>query len=338
MRRLLLGAILVLAIAAMAPVANATASTVASFYAQGKDGYFVSVEGSRRRVALVVNGHEVITTYAVRGRASSRRIEATFGKLGRISVRFKPGDRAQRDQPPRGCKGRPHVTRFGVFVGTIRFDGERDYVGLRKQRVGGTVESTPAWRCKRKAGGNRARASKKRRPPEPPVMAAYASKPRLLFAAIGDDPSAKNLDFTFFFAAMVEKHEAMRIERFMLTVGGPKSFIREGGLRSAVVHPPRPFEGGARFTRSPDGSFSWTGPLSFPFPGIGRVAFTGPQFTADLARPQTEAEVRKLFGIKPDPLQEIGESAQSVRSAMAHIASGEIAGLADALRPPQPGR
>lgn len=320
-RRLLLGMVLVLVVALTAPAANAAGSTVASFGLPAGDGYFVSVEGHGRRVVLTVNGHEVITSYVARGRASSQRIEATFGKLGRISVRFKPGDHVRRDRPPKSCKGKPQVTRFGVFVGAIRFDGERDYVGLRSRRVKGSVESAPAWRCgKREKGGGQARGSKRGgAAPAPPVMAAYASRPRLLFAAIGDDPSAKELDFTIFIAGMVERREAMRIARATFTLGGPRSFIREGNLESAVVHPPEPFDGGARYTRNSDGSFSWTGSLSFPFPGIGRVAFTGPQFTADLARPQTNAEARKLFGIKPDPLQEIGESARRVVTGLREL-------------------
>ena len=269
----------------------------ADFTLETGDGYLLSVEGRGRRVTLTVYGHEVVTTYAVRGQVSTRRLEARFGKLGRISARFKRSGRVRQLRAGQ-CDSKAPLKWFGVFTGTIRFEGENGYTGIRTRHAEGTVSSASAAQAcvERPPSGARARTSQGRSAAIP-VLAAYTSQPRVVFAAIGDDDSGE-FDITFFVAEVIERRESMRIQRAALTVGGPRSFVRPGGgLGSAVVHPPKPFSGGASFSRSSDGSPIWEGTLNFPFPGIGRTALSGPAFTADLAKPRRNAEFRRMLGL-----------------------------------------
>jgi hypothetical protein len=78
-------------------------------------------------------------------RAGKRRFAASFGKAGRVSVRFK-SEKVRRDPDP-SCKGGPQTIRRGTFEGTIRFDGEHGFTRFAARRARGTVEFTPRQVC-----------------------------------------------------------------------------------------------------------------------------------------------------------------------------------------------
>ncbi|MGD9734850.1 MAG: hypothetical protein AB7V58_04470 [Solirubrobacterales bacterium] len=150
------GALLALA-AALSPGSAAAASPATSIGIHLERGrydvsvgnlgqtVFLSVEtgamSSQRRVAA--------TSYVVHGTATESRLEADFGKLGEISMRFHPSRNRTWVKPNRDCRGLGQfLVRRGTWQGRLRFRGEDDYLGLDLHRVRGTVE-TIAPQCRR---------------------------------------------------------------------------------------------------------------------------------------------------------------------------------------------
>jgi hypothetical protein len=69
-------------------------------------------------------------------------MKASFGKLGKVSLHFRPSGKVRRVKIPKTClKHRPPVVsaRLGTFVGTIKFRGERGYTTVSAHRVKGGI-------------------------------------------------------------------------------------------------------------------------------------------------------------------------------------------------------
>ena len=57
-------------------------------------------------------------------------------------------------------------------------------------------------------------------------------------------------------------------------------FQFENRRGTALVNPPAPFAGPARYLRRPDARDGWSGSLTAPLLGLGRVHLVGPGFDA----------------------------------------------------------
>jgi hypothetical protein len=123
----------------------------------------VVTEGSA--VALIVlrgqrRKHIAATQYLARGVAMPERMQATFGRFGRIAMHFRESRNRPWAGKRRKCRGADRfVVRRGVFVGSLRFRGEDGYLTLHLHRARGSV-TAPAAKClRRRAGAPRAKAS-----------------------------------------------------------------------------------------------------------------------------------------------------------------------------------
>jgi hypothetical protein len=264
----------------------------AGFTLEGRNGYTISVRGLPHRVFLSVTRGDADAIYIARGRTTRRRIEARFGDLGRVAVRFKPSRRVKRRQPPGRCRGRDRVTRFGVWVGRIEFVGEHAYTGVDALRARGSIRTFPRWRCPRPPSAKGFDPSSIFRGLEWTQLSATNLQETVNFGATRIDfPGMGAL--VLFSATASERRPSMQILRSASTVSRPRTFALARDLDSATVTPPAPFRGEAAFDRSDfrqsPYSPTWTGPLSVSLPGLPNLALTGPTFTArllqfDLAR------------------------------------------------------
>lgn len=259
------------------------------FRAHGSNGYGIKVKGSAGKVTLSAEGPTGLATYRVPGRATPHRLVANFGRLGTIDVAFRQGGRMNIETPPNRCEGRPRATRWGAFVGVIRFRGERGFTHVRARRATGSVRVEPRWRCGRPGGGDR---------PSPPSIQ------RVPRADASDDPVSLDLidrqhrlevgafalgrggDFslTAFFAGMRERRGRIRIRRTAFAFGENRDFAYDESLTEATVSPPFPFAGRGTFKRKPGSGVSWTSSLSVALPGTARISLAGPRFRARLYR------------------------------------------------------
>lgn len=262
----------------------------AQFTLKGSNGYSIQVQGEGRRVSLSVARGWAFTSYAVRGRTSIAGIEARFGNRGRVSVEFRPSGDLSRKSPPRKCTGRDRVTRWGVFVGTIEFVGERGYTEVDTIRARGSTRNAYRWECKISPDI-----------PMPPegssdVLTLLEAKTReggqLEFGAFALR-SPEERGFTWFFAESRGPRGRMQVSRQALAPGLERTFIFDEALSLGTVKPPKPFDGTGVFQRNPDGSSTWTGSLTVSFPGAEDVTLTGSRYAARLIQPGTIAQVAR---------------------------------------------
>lgn len=269
---------------------------------EAKHGYEISVIGEGGIVAVEVTKpaprgkenalerlfgiRQAVTAYVARGTVTPRRISASFGKFGKLDVRFRPSGRVLKSPSRKRCRGVDHFTsKLGVFVGGFRFSGEKNYVALRSHRAKGRIRSPLRLHCASSRFRFRPGASPRARPvPQHPSFV-----PTFLVASNRHGVSATELialsgGKTALFLALTEEGlgSLARI-RYALTTQPSKGAIAfNDALTSASIEPPSPFHGRGIYRAAPDGTKSWTGPLSASFPGAPRLPLAGEEFRTTL--------------------------------------------------------
>lgn len=270
------------------------------FELAAQHGYTVTVVGEGDIVALEVSRplshgkgnliekllgfRQAVTAYVARGTVSEHRIVASFGKFGKVDVRFQPSGRVVESGHRRRCQGTDHFTKqFGVFVGGVRFSGEGHYVAVRSHRAKGMVRSPLHLEC-RSRPPHRFESPRAR-----PVREQPSFAPTFLAATARHGVSALELitlqigKTTLFAAINEEGLGSMARIRFALTTGPSKKTLSfNDALTAATITPPAPFHGKGDYRAASDGTTTWTGPLSVSFPGAPRLPLTGEGFEAAL--------------------------------------------------------
>lgn len=250
------------------------------------NGYTIDVAGRGPDVVIGVSRQRSssTTTYIARGVVSPTRLEASFGDLGRIAVRFRPSGRVVRTKSRPHCKGPDHViSRLGVFVGDVRFSGEGGYTSADIHRVKGRVSSPASLRCA---------ASVFRHSHERGESGSIGS-PRLTSLGAGWKTALSSTTFgavaglgdkVLFFAVSEQSEGSIAIVRRAVAVASARTFAFDNALTYAGVTPPTPFSGTGSFQAGPDGVKSWTGSLTVSFLGAENMPLSGPQFKVVLLR------------------------------------------------------
>jgi hypothetical protein len=226
---------------------------------------------------------EAFTLYIARGIVSPSRIAASFGGFGKVDVRFHPSGQVVESVPHRHCVGVNHFTsQRGVFSGSVRFNGEEHYVTVHSHRARGRVRSPLQLHCA--PPGFRSRTSTRARPVRQTGLGSSAS-----FTATSRHGVTSTELFVFSHrgktTSIAETEESIgsvaRI-RYGLAVGHSQVFSLNNALTSATLTPPAPFHGKGTYLAAPDGTRSWTGPLSISFPGAPLWPLAGEQFKPSL--------------------------------------------------------
>lgn len=216
-------------------------------------------------------------SYQVPAEISPTGLKAQFGELGLIDVAFRPTETVRVERPPDGCDGRPSTYRRGLFVGTIQFAGERDYVRIEASQLKGemSVNRSSGWRCSR-------RRSLRRADDEPATLSAYDRRCRCFFLALAERDSRH--DLTAFIGAVAEHRERMEIFRATSVDAGASAFVFDHRAGTARLSPPRPFIGHATFKRRPRGRDRWSSTIRVPLLGADPLRVRGRGFRVRLVR------------------------------------------------------
>jgi hypothetical protein len=248
----------------------------AAFELKATNGLTGQVATTGSSVDLVLSGHHEFAVYRVKGTVSEQGVEARFGELGRISVRFHP-DGSHSGAKPGECVGKK--SKSGVFVGTSEVRGERGYTKIDATRARGCLRHLHARAAPNFPGAGASAAEEER---EVATLTAEAQNLHFRAAGFREPDGSGQVEFA---AAVLERRGAMRIARAALAPAKLPAFVFDQALGTATVSPPGPFSGTASFERHPDGSASWIGTLSVSLLGIDPVLLTGPTFKASL-RPE----------------------------------------------------
>lgn len=237
-----------------------------------------------RQGALLAGLNEAVTGYVARGTVTPTRIVASFGKFGAVDVRFRPSGRVVKSHFRRHCRGADHMTsRLGVFVGNVRFRGEKRFIAVRAHRAKGSVRSPLHLNC---AGGPVRLSS--RTYGARPVRERPDTVPT--FLSVGWRHTVDSTELLAFGAGtrtlllVVDQKSLGRMAevRYALSITPGKALVANEALTSATLKPPAPFEGKGIYSAAPDGSRRWSGSLSVVFPGAPRLPLTGDGFRAEL--------------------------------------------------------
>jgi hypothetical protein len=220
------------------------------------------------------------TAYVARGVAKPERLQATFGKFGKISMRFRESRNRTWVGKRRTCHGsQQFVKRRGVFVGSLRFRGEDGYVSAQVHRAKGAIVSIAA-KCLHQHRG-RSATSARSSSYEPPSFLIALGRDGL------DTTDFLSLHFrkkSVFLAMHEEGRGKLTIVRLALCRSSTVVHVNEA-VTSAHLSPPAPYHGTGRYRAAPDGTTTWGGNLSVNFPGRPRFPLTGPQFEVFLDVP-----------------------------------------------------
>ena len=223
---------------------------------------------------------QVATAYVTHGVVTPTRIEGSFGRFGSVAVRFRPSGRTSTEALHR-CRGqRGYVTRYGAFVGNVRFTGEDGYVAVRAHRARGRIRGPRHVHCR----GRRIRPPSRHRSSgshSDGRRATLVAKHRT--ATKGTEVLAFQAgDIALLLALAEESLGRMAILHYALEIVSGSVITHDDALTSATLAPPRPFHGRGIYEEAPDGTRTWSGSLSVAFPGSPRLPLTGPEFAAKL--------------------------------------------------------
>lgn len=317
------------ALAASAPVAAAKSSFTVkpkslhlSASLPATNGYAASIRTSgHRQVVLTFSQGSYQITYKTLGRVTRRGISADFGRLGSVSLRFRD-KRPPRKLPlpflVRECKGRKSVEERGVFLGNVRFRGERGFTRVKAQRVKGRVVRSYRRICREPAWLS-ARASRADEF-ESYVVSAVAregnSKRSFLVLESGEIGLAVDV------ASLEERVDdvaiakaAFALDESVFHLGPPGKWPVE-----VKVVPAWPFAGSATYLAEAGKRPTWTGSLGVRFPGSGQVSVAGPEFDVDLCRASSLSQLARCSEKSLRPLAR-GSGSHSRPSVLARLLS-----------------
>jgi hypothetical protein len=261
-----------------------SSTPTAEFTLPASEGYRLVVGGELGEhgagaVTLFAERPSTTIEYGGRGRVTKQRIEASFGRLGSVSVHFHPSGRVRHVHLAGNCDHSPRVVSagLGTFVGSIRFRGEAGYTKVIAHRANGGIGDPLAITPEPCEGFNEKRQSV--------TLEARIPSRGFSFSAEANSPWV-NQRPRFFEVTSFEEKRPIPVARLVWITGPEADFVWNEALTSATVTPPPPFSGAGTLQSDADGSLSWSGLLSVQMPGLGQVALTGPAFETELRRPQ----------------------------------------------------
>lgn len=252
------------------------------------DGYKIGVSTFGSAVIFEVwrGGEErgTFAAYLARGVAAPERLQATFGRFGKVSMRFRESRNRSRSRKKVCRFGRAIFKRRGVFVGNLRFKGEDGYLSVRLHRAKGAVV-TPAGRCRFRPPPGGGDDSSFRE-----FISIFFHPEGALLAIARDGVDSTSLlalegeRKSYFLADNEETRGKLAIMR-VATLLKRSPLQTNTALTSASLSPPAPFHGTGRYQAAPDGTHTWSGNLTVNFPGAPRLPLTGPEFETFLEAP-----------------------------------------------------
>jgi len=303
------------------------------------NGYSASIRtDGHRQVALTITKGDFLARYVALGRVTRKGIEADFGPFGRVSLRFRSRARYHPQLIPgvklppflkEFCKGRRSVGERGLFLGNIRFEGERGYTRVRAHRLEGKLVRSYRRVCR---NPRRASASKAKPREESIFFAAQAQRFGITRTLLGAEISfsSEGEEAAITIAVGAEQRKAGRVavsKAFILIDDLDSVQISPRGTQplSAEVKLRKPFEGTASYLEEGKAPPTWTGDLGLRLPGSGLVPMAGPEFEAELCQATDSKAFRRCIEsvlTEPPLLQGLqGSGSHSQPLALARLSS-----------------
>lgn len=272
----LLGLIIGTVVSISAPVAAAGAALFppGGFRLKASNGYSIHVlaaDGDPRGLPdgllVFVSRKGSGATYFLRKgvEVTETTISADLGGLGSIDLHFVPSGKPRIERSP--CDPTPIEIDSGSYEGQFDFEGEEGYTEAHSTRVRGEIKLAASLICGRGVdegfGGHSPGALLK--------MQRRWDSGHLEFEATKNSPTRPSR----FRATIEEERRAIGIEREVRAAAGPGAFDFDVPNQVALLKPPSPFSGSARFERKGRRKGQLDGNLIVNFPGRSHVSLSG---------------------------------------------------------------
>lgn len=252
------------------------------------DNHLVELEAFRT-LQEELGGWEA-ATYAVRQETelANGDLQAEFGSVGYVSLRFEPSGRRIVGSNPPACKGRRPVTELGSYRGAIELRGESGYFEVKADFAKGMRRRDYRLVCQ----WGQAKATRDSLPLHRFVVPSlgFGTSGKSLEALLrveAEAPgrrvtlrAAKNggglLDRVSVGVLEVTPEMAIGRESTLFLPIGPLKVVNPTTASFGLSAEPE-----ATYVETSPGVSSWTGTLAVDLPGF-RQPLTGPEFRADL--------------------------------------------------------
>jgi hypothetical protein len=224
---------------------------------------------------VVVSDRTSAVSYSTSATATEDSIEVDLSDLGHIAVSFHATGGTTAERSTCDKRHAAHV-KNGYYEGTIDFHGEDGYTEVEVSHAKGDAHMLFDIVCGAESesgvGPGLPGAELRVRGPR------KSSLPSL--TAVENDPRAPvQLE-----ANAGEQRGEIWIERTLRVKAPRTAFDYAGRLQTAVLGPPAPFSGKARFRRMGPHKSRWSGNLTVDLPGRSDVRLTGGRLRASLFR------------------------------------------------------
>lgn len=253
------------------------------FFLEGSNGYEAGLSTTGSYVGIEAIRANVGVFYEVRGRVTDKRIDARFGRLGRVSGRYERinlfGGEVKPDE--NGCLD---PVSFVQFIGEISFRGEDGYTAIEDSRTGGFLFDPAARRCRQRA---RQRARQSAAEPGLTTHLTAISKRGGVVTSFTVRRKAGQRRARLEAVRQERRGEMVVFRGAETLIGGENALITSGpGVRPpfAFVAAPKPFSGSAVLDPTAPPGAEWTGSLAAWLPGLGKTALTGPDYALGFCR------------------------------------------------------
>jgi hypothetical protein len=246
-----------------------TPAAGASLYPPG--GFRLTFDGDPRGehdgIILFVGQKGSGATYFVRRgvQVTETTVFADLGKLGSIDLHFVPSGEPRVERSV--CNPHPIEFDSGFYEGRIDFEGEEGYAEAHRARARGEIRLGASLICSRGinegVGGH--------------SPGALLQLPRRWAGGRLQLEATKNSATrpSRFRALIVEGRDGVAIERQVEATAGSGAFEFDVPHQTALLKPPSPFNGFARFQRKQGRVGRLKGNLVVDFPGRSNVPLSG---------------------------------------------------------------
>jgi hypothetical protein len=193
-------------------------------------------------------------------------ISADLGGLGSIDIRFVPSGKP-RDEAP-SCEPKQTVAvDSGSYEGRVDFEGEEGFTEVHATRAPGDAKFVLNLIC----GSSADEGSGGHAPGAQLRVHRRWQRGNVSLEAWKNSPTRP----AHFEASIEERRGAIGISRGISSSAGPGSFVFDVPAQTALLRPPSPFHGSARFVRPGQGPGKLLGGLKVDFPGHSNVSLAG---------------------------------------------------------------
>ncbi len=193
-------------------------------------------------------------------------ISADLGGLGSIDLRFVPTGKPREEAP--SCEPKQTVAvDSGAYEGEVEFEGEEGFTEVHATRAPGDAHFVLNLIC----GMSVDEGSGGHSPGAQLRVHRRRQVGHVAFEAWKNSPTRP----AHFEASIEERRGPVGVFRGISSSAGPGSFEFDVPAQSALVRPPSPFHGSARFVRPGRGPGKLQGGLSVDFPGHSNVPLAG---------------------------------------------------------------